>query len=180
LSPQLINLIVQNTGLDRGKLKNEIDKIKSCFQDKKIKENQIELLLNIQTNVDFNNLRDEALNGNKVKTNRLLADTVIESENNVFYLSSINQRINKLNEIVNLIKNHSDIAPVVDKLKPPVFWKDKPVVISQSKKWDRMKLKLAMNKTYDAEIAIKSNGSIKKELIIKKLIIELCATANAS
>ena len=80
-------------------MNNEIDKIISCFKDKKIDLKKIDLLIDIRTNDDFNLLKDEALNGNKINTNRLLADTVFEAENNIYYLSSINQRINKLNEI---------------------------------------------------------------------------------
>ena len=56
--------------------------------------NKIDSLLNLRENEDFNELKDEALSGNKDKINRLLADTVFEKENNVFYLNTINQRIN--------------------------------------------------------------------------------------
>ena len=99
LTNEVTNLIIENTGLDRNKVNNEIDKIISCFKDKKIDLKKIDLLIDIRTNDDFNLLKDEALNGNKINTNRLLADTVFEAENNIYYLSSINQRINKLNEI---------------------------------------------------------------------------------
>ena len=102
LTSQIINLIIQNTGLDRDKVNNEIDKIISCFKDKKIDLEKIDLLLNIRTNDDFNLLKDEALNGNKINTNKLLADTVFEIENNIYYLNSINQRINRLSEIENM------------------------------------------------------------------------------
>ena len=34
LSSEVINLIIENTGLDRNKVNNEIDKIISCFKDK--------------------------------------------------------------------------------------------------------------------------------------------------
>ena len=34
LTTQIINLIIQNTGLDRNKVNNEIDKIISCFKNK--------------------------------------------------------------------------------------------------------------------------------------------------
>ena len=46
LTAQVTNLIIQNTGLDRDKVNNEIDKIISCFKDKKIDLEKIDLLLN--------------------------------------------------------------------------------------------------------------------------------------
>ena len=180
LTNQVTNLIIQNTGLDRNKVNNEIDKIVSCFKNKKIDIKMLDSLLNIRTSDDFNQLKDEALNGNKINTNRLLADTVFEEENNIYYLNSINQRINKLNEIENMKKENSNIESIVSNLKPAVFWKDKPILIEQAKKWDKEKIRLALKKTYNTEIKIKSSSSIKKDLLIKNLIVELCITANSA
>ena len=180
LTNQVTNLIIQNTGLDRNKVNNEIDKIISCFKDKKIDLNKIDLLLNIRTSDDFNLLKDEALNGNKINTNRLLADTVFEVENNIYYLNSINQRINRLNEIENMKQQGSNVESLVSSLKPPIFWKDKPILIEQSKKWNKNKIQTALKKTYNIEVKIKSNSSIRKDLLIKNLIIELCTTASSA
>ena len=180
LTPQVINLILQNSGLDRNKINNEIDKITSFFPNKKIELEAVDQLLNIRTNEDFNYLKDAALNGNKINTNRLLADTVFEPENNVYYLNSINQRINKLYEIDSCKKTNSNIESLIANLKPPVFWKDKTILTEQAKKWDKKKIKSALSKTYDVEIKIKSNSSIRKDLVLKKLIVDLCSLANAS
>lgn len=180
LTTQVINFIIQNVGLDRNKLNNEIDKIISCFKDKKIDLKKIDLLLNIRTSDDFNLLKDEALNGNKNNTNRLLADTVFEIENNIYYLNSINQRINRLNEIQKLKQENSNIESLISNLKPPIFWKDKPMLIEQSRKWNKNKIQEALKKTYNTELEIKSNSSIRKDLLIKNLIIELCITASSA
>jgi DNA polymerase-3 subunit delta len=178
LTTQVINLIIQNTGLDRNKVNNEIEKIISLFQDKVINFEEIDLLLNIKTSDDFNLLRDEAISGNKTSTNRLLADTIFESENNIYYLNSINQRINKLQEIEKS-KNDSNIEYLVSNLKPPVFWKDKPALIEQAKKWNKKKIHIALKKTFETESAIKSSSSARNDLLIKNLIIEICSTANS-
>ncbi len=180
LTTQVINLIIQNTGLDRNKVNNEIDKVITCFKDKKIDHEKTELLLNIRTNEDFNLLKDQALNGNKINTNRLLADTIFEIDNNIYYLNSINQRINKLTQIENMKQENSNIETIISNLKPAVFWKDKPILIEQSKKWNKGKLQAALKKTYNAELEIKSNSSVRKDLLIKNLIIELCATASSA
>ncbi len=180
LTPQIINLIIDNTGLDRNKINNEIEKIESCFLDKIIDVNKLQLLLNIRTNDDFNQLKDDALNGNKFKTNKLLGDTVFEPENNIFYLNSINQRINRLKDIEELKNKNSNLEELLSYLKPPVFWKDKSMLIEQSKKWNKNKIQGALSMTYNAEIEIKSKANIRKDLIIKNLIIYLCSTANAS
>ena len=180
LSTQVINFIIQNTGLDRSKVNNEIEKIKSCFLEKKINLEKIDLLLNIKTNDDFNKLKDEALKGNKIKTNKLLADTVFEPESNIYYLNSINQRINKLYEIEKMKQNNSNTETLVSNLKPPIFWKDKPVLIEQTNKWNENKIKKALEKTYAVELQIKTGSAIKNDLLIKNLIIDLCTVANSA
>ena len=180
LSTQVINFIIQNTGLNRSKVNNEIEKIKSCFLEKKINLEKIDLLLNIKTNDDFNKLKDEALKGNKIKTNKLLADTVFEPESNINYLNSINQRINKLYEIEKLKQNNSNTETLVSSLKPPIFWKDKPVLIEQTNKWNENKIKKALEKTYTVELQIKTGSAIKNDLLIKNLMIDLCTVANSA
>ena len=179
VSPQVINSIVENTGLDRNKIINEIEKIKHYFHDKKIQDNKIDLLLNLRTNNDFNLLRDEAIKGNKINTNKLLSDTVFEPENHIYFLNLINQRINKLNEIEKIKNKAINIEAAIAELKPSVFWKDKPILIEQSKKWNEKKIQLALQKTFNTEIEIKSNSSVNKELLIKHLLIEICSTASS-
>ena len=179
LTPNVINLIAQNTNLDRNKVNNEIDKIKNCFTDKKIDQLKLISLLNIKTNDDFNLLKDEAMIGNKIKTNRLLADTVFESVNNVYYLNAINQRILKLKQLESLKNTNNNIEEAINALNPPVFWKDKPVLIEQSMKWTKSKIQIALKKTFNTEIEIKSNSSLRKDVLIKKLILDLCVTANS-
>ena len=180
INNETINLIIENTGLDRIKVNNEIEKIKSCFKDKTINAGEIGQLLNIKTNDDFAQLKDEAINGNKINTNKLLGDTIFETENNIYYLNLINQRINRLNEIQNMKQSGTNIETIISNLKPPVFWKDKPKLIEQSKKWNRNKIQTTLKKTYDIELKIKSNSSIRKDLLIKNLIVDLCNVANSA
>ena len=166
--------------MNRDKVNNEIEKIKSCFLDKQIHPEKLDLLLNVKMNDDFSVLKDEALSGNKIKTNMLLSDTVFETENNIYYLNLINQKINKLYEIDRLKQKNYNIETLISNLKPPIFWKDKPKLIEQSKKWNKEKLKKALDKTYSIEVEIKSNTSIRKNLLIKNLLVDLCTSASAA
>ena len=181
LSNQMINVIVQNTGFDRYKVDNEIKKIISYFGvNGELNLEKIEALLNIRSNDDFGTLRDEAIKGNKINTNKLLSDTVLEQENNIYNLNSINQRFYKLKEIESLKDSNSSIETIISNLRPPIFWKDKPIIIEQLKKWNKDKINKALNETYKTEIMIKSNSAIKKDLLLKKLIVDLCNKANSS
>ena len=179
LSTQNINMIIENTSLDRVRLDNELDKIITYFTNKKINTDTLELLLDIRVNDNFNLLKDEALCGNRNKTNKLLSDTVIDADKNIFYLNIINQRMNKLIETFELTKNIS-LENAVNTIKPPIFWKDKPMFMIQAKKWNKNKIKNVLKKTYDLEIKIKSNPIINKNILVKKLLIDVCELANTS
>ncbi len=181
LSNQIINIIVQNTGFDRYKVNNEVKKIISYFGvNGELNLEKIEALLNIRSNDDFSSLRDEAMKGNKINTNRLLSDTVLEMEHNIYNLNSINQRFYKLKEIESLKDSNSSIETIISNLRPPIFWKDKTTIMEQSKKWNKNKIDKALKETYKTEVMIKSNSTIKKDLLLKKLIVDLCNTANSS
>ena len=84
----------------------------------------------------------------------------------------------KLDEI-NSLKDNSNVEERLKKIKPPIFWKDKPNIIEQIKKWKTEKIKKALKYIYDLDIKIKTNSMINKEILIKKLIIDLCILANA-
>ncbi len=178
LSNQTLNIIIDNCGLDRTKLLNEIGKIKSYFNKKEIRQDELENLLNLKVNDNFNTLKDHALMGSKDKTNKLLSDTVLEPEKNILYLNFLNQRLTKIQEILKNNK-HDDFDNAISKIRPPIFWKDKPIFISQVKKWSKTKIIKALNLTYNIELKIKTNSLISQQLLIKKLLIDLCVLANA-
>lgn len=174
-----INLISDKCNLNRDKLNNELDKIYTFFLEKNIDRNKLEILLDNKINNDFSLLKDEAFNGNRIETNKLLSDTIINSEKNILYLNIINQRLLKLNEIFKLI-GQTSLEKAIDMLKPPIFWKDKPAFLKQAKKWNMNKIKKILNKTYNLELEIKSNSIVNKNILLKKLLIDICNLANAS
>ena len=178
LTRENINIILGSSGLDRVKLQNEISKIQTYFIEKKIDTKELEKLLNYHENQNFNELKDEAFKGNRIKTNNLLDSTIFETDKSVYYLNLLSQRLIKLDEI-NSLKDISNIEDRLNKIKPPIFWKDKPNIIEQIKKWKSEKIKKALKYIYDLDIKVKSNSIINKEILIRKLIIDLCILANA-
>ena len=179
LSSQNINIIIDNSNLQRDKLYNELDKIITFFTNKEIVTEKLELLLNSKTNDNFNLLKDVAINGNKNKTNKLLSETIIEPEKNILYLNIINQRLNKISDVLKLVQS-TNLENAINITKPSIFWKDKATVIEQTKKWNKNKIKNILNMTYSVELEIKSNSVINKNILLKKLLVDICTMANAS
>jgi len=180
VNTQLINILIDNCSLDRIKLNNELDKIATFFSDKVIKTNLLENMLNEKVDEDFDSIKDSALNGRKIVTNKLLSSTMFEPEKNIYYLNSINQRLNKLREVALLSSDKTDTTQVINNLRPPIFWKDKPNFIMQTKKWNVNKLNKALKKTYEIEIKMKSSSDVNNNVLMRKLLIDVCYIANAS
>ena len=179
LTLQNINIIIDNCSLNRTKLYNELNKILIFFENKKIDTNKLKLLLNEEENDDFNYLKDEALSGNKFNTNKLISNTILEKDKSIFYISLINQRLLKLNDINHLKNENNNIESAINNVKPPIFWKDKPIFLNQAKKWNLKKINKILNKTYNIELTLKSNPIINGSILIKNLLLELCVTANS-
>ena len=172
-------MIMENGWLDRSKLNNELNKVAIFFENKIIDTNKLEVLLNLKENNNFDLLKDQALIGDKIKTNRLISNTILEKERNIFYLNVINQRLMKLLEIVKIAKDNN-VDDAINKIKPPIFWKDKTIFNLQARKWDQNKLKKMLGQTYKIEFKIKSNSQITHSLLIKKLLVDICCLANSS
>ena len=177
LSSIVVNKITESCGNERAKLNNEIEKIKIFFNKKVINYEKLIQLLNLREDDDFNILRDSAVSGNKLNTNNLLNSVYINNEKTPLYLSLINQRLYKIKETIQMNEN---IETAINKLRPPIFWKDKTTFIHQCKLWSVRKINLALNITYVTELAIKSQSNINKNTIFKKLIIDICGIANAA
>ena len=178
LSTQNLNLIIDNCNLDRLKLNNELNKIITCFPNNEIIGEKLEELLNAKVNEDFNILKNNAFSGNKQKTNKLLSDTIIDPDKVIYYLNLINQRLKNLDQICDLSKE-SSLVDSINKIKPPIFWKEKPIFQQQAKVWNREKISSLLNQTYDLEIKIKSNSNIDKHILLRNLIVDICNLANA-
>tara|TARA_B100001059_G_scaffold123712_1_gene123689 strand:+ start:10928 stop:11917 length:990 start_codon:yes stop_codon:yes gene_type:complete len=175
---EIVNLISENTINDRIKLTNEIEKIKNYFNNISLNINDLNKLLNLREDEDFNNIKDFALAGNVKKTNSLLDICFMEDEKSIFYLALLNTRLFKLKEIS--LKKNKNLETALNEIKPPIFWKDKPMFITQAKAWSEDKIIKALKKTYDTETMIKSSYNIKKKTLLKKLLIDICNLANAA
>tara|TARA_Y100001970_G_scaffold165156_1_gene201823 strand:+ start:150 stop:368 length:219 start_codon:yes stop_codon:yes gene_type:complete len=68
----------------------------------------------------------------------------------------------------------------LDNLSPKIFWKDKPIILRQVKKWNLEKLEIAKNKIRDAEIKMKTKMNSYNSIIIKNLLIKLYILANST
>ena len=178
LSGEIINLIISNSNMNRSVIKNELIKIKNFFLEKKINKKETLEILNIKNNTSFDEIRDNALSGEKKKINQSLSEINILKEDIFLYLNSLNYRIMKLQEIIKISEGDKNkYEENLNSLRPPIFWKDKPVVVKQLKKWDLESLTILASKISETEILIKKNSFIRNDVVLKDLIIDVAKKA---
>jgi DNA polymerase-3 subunit delta len=179
LSGEIVNLIISNSNMERKIIKSEIIKIKSFFLEKRINKEEISELLNVKSNSNFDEIRDSALKGEKNMVNKLLSEVDLINEDTFFYLNSFNYRIMKLQEIIKNSQNNKDnYQNSLENLKPPIFWKDKPIVAQQLEKWNLNELTQLATKISKTEILMKKNSYLRNDVVIKDLIINIvCKTS---
>lgn len=180
MNQEIINMLINNSGLDRKVLSNEIDKIKALFLDKKIKPEKLDKLINNTYNLDFEKLRDSCLEGDKKKLNENLGNIVLQNEDVYFYLASLNLRIQKLLQLQNQYEMDKNLDLAIENIKPKIFWKDKPVFLKQIKKWNIRKLEMAKKVLINTEIRMKTKLNTYNSTLIKNLLIRMYRIANST
>lgn len=180
LTGEITNLIINNSNMNRRVIKGELEKIKNFFLDNRINKEDILEILNIKNDSTFDQIRDRALLGDKTKVNQLLSQTEILNDESFFYLHNLNYRVTRLYEIIKISENQNNYEQTINGMKPPIFWKDKPLVIQQLKRWDQKKLEEVLVKIGETEILMKKNSYLKNETVIKDLVINLTNKASTS
>ncbi len=180
LTGEIINLIIYNSNTDRRIIKSELVKIKYFFLNKKITKEEVFEILNIKDDTSFDKIRDSALSGDKIKINKLLSEMELLNVDAFFYLNSLNYRVMKLQEVIRISDGKSNrYEQALESLKPPIFWKDKPIIVQQLHKWNLKKLSQLAEEIGETEILMKKNSYLRCDIIIKRLLINLTSRASS-
>ena len=142
----------------------------------KIDENELEILLRSDTNEIFNDIRDAVLTKDKLKLNNLLNDFVFIKEDAYIYFNSINTRLLKLLDIFNLVNKNVNLDNAVDTIKPPIFWKDKPIYKKMMNKWDKSSVLEAVKYLGKIDKMMKTNSNVNGLTLIKNSLNNICST----
>ena len=174
LNSEAINLIIKASNLNRIEVMAIIKKIKIYFTDNIIKLDHIDGLLNLDGSDNFDELRDASFGGDKKKLEELLGRTILLQEFNLLYLNKLTTRITRLLEANHMMKNTNSLIETVNNMKPPIFWKDKDIFVSQLRKWNIKKLNKGLKELANIELRIKKDLSHNSQNLIKRFLINFC------
>ena len=166
ISQQLINVLIERSRGDRKNLNNELEKIDAYLLNKKnLNLEEIIKLTNLAENYNASELVDHSLAKNTRKTVTILNENNYSDEDNIIIIRTLLAKLKRLVKIHELVDEKNNIEQAVSTSKPPIFWKDKPLVIQQIRSWKKEHLKDLIYKTNDIELLIKKNSTIAKNIL---------------
>jgi len=171
ISQQLINVLVERSRGDRKNLNNELEKIENFSLNKKnLNIEEIIKLTNLADNYSASELVDHSLAKNTRKTVTILGENNYSDEDNIIIIRTLLAKLKRLVKIYELIDEKSNIEQAISACKPPIFWKDKPLVIQQIRSWKKDGLEQLIYKTNEIELLVKKNSALAKNILADFII----------
>ena len=166
ISQKLINILVERSRGDRKNLKIELAKIESFSLNKKsIDLGQIISLTNLADNYSASELVDSSLAKNTRKTIAILNENNYSDEDNIIIIRTLLSKIKRLLKIQKFVNEKNNVDQALSLIKPPVFWKDKPVITQQINAWKENELENLIYETNEIEYLIKKNSGMAKNIL---------------
>jgi len=171
ISQQLINVLVERSRGDRKNLNNELEKIENFSLDKKnLNIEEIIRLTNLADNYSASELVDHSLAKNTRKTITILGENNYSDEDHIIIIRTLLAKIKRLVKIYELVDKKNNIEQAISACKPPIFWKDKPLVTQQIRSWNKNILKDLIYKTNEIELLVKKNSVLAKNILADFII----------
>jgi DNA polymerase-3 subunit delta len=179
ISQQLINVLIERSRGDRKNLNNELEKIETYSLNKKnLNLQEIIKLTNLADNYGASELVDHSLAKNTRKTVTILSENNYSDEDNIIIIRTLLAKLKRLVKIYELVDKKNNIEQAITTCKPPIFWKDKPLVTQQMRSWRKDHLKNLIYETNEIELLMKKNSTIAKN-ILSDFIINNSRTVNS-
>ena len=173
ISQETINLLVSRCNGDRGYLKLELSKISNYLIGRKnISLKEIYTLTNLSENYTATELVDSSLGKNYEKTCRILNESYYSQEDTFLILRIFLQKSKRILSMLETINNGKNIDIAIQEHKPPIFWKDKPIIKHQIQLWRYDNVQLIISKINSLEIMIKKNNSLGM-ILLKDFIYDV-------
>ena len=178
LSREAINILIEKSNSDRNNLRNEIEKIKSYSLNKKSLElDEIKSLVNFSGEYKSDILINECLCGNISQYKKIISELYTNTINQIFLLRILSNKIHRLLKIKEQKNKSNNIDNVINTSKPPIFWKEKPLVKKQLTIWSLNDLQKMISDINNTELLCKKNPQISNSIFLS-FFSEICKKAN--
>ena len=101
-----------------------------------------------------------------------MSENIYTQEDTFLILRVFLQKAKKLLSLLEIINSENNVEKVINEYKPPIFWKDKPVLKKQLQLWSFENIINLICELNDIEIKIKKNSS-QNLILMKNFIYEI-------
>jgi DNA polymerase-3 subunit delta len=180
ISPSNINLIVNKCSGDREKLQNELQKIEFFSKNgKKIDNENISKLVNLNENHNISELIDNCLAKNKKKIISILNENNFSNEDCITIIRFFIIKAKKLLALSKTFETNKNMDLTISSAKPPIFWKEKEITKLQIYKWKSKSIKRLIYTLSEVELQIKKNINNSINLITDFILSQSLAEPNS-
>ena len=166
ISQANINLIISKCNGDRNSLLNELIKIENfTLEGRKISIEDISKLINLNENHSVSELIDNCLIKNKKKIMLILNENNFSNEDCILITRTFLIKSKKILALTQQYKINKNIDLTISSARPPIFWKDKEIVMQQIYKWTPKAISKLIYKLNELELNIKKNVNNSIHLI---------------
>ena len=177
-SREVKNLLIQKSNNDRNNLFNELEKIKSFSINKKnLDLDEVKKLINFSGEYKPDNLINECLSGNISEYKKIISELYTNTINQILFLRILNSKVQKLLKMKEVEKDFNNVDGLINSAKPPIFWKDKPIIKKQLTIWNFHDLQKIIYDIDNTELLCKKNPQIAK-VIFFKFFNNICKKAS--
>ena len=165
---QLFNL----NKLNRNDVNSALEKLKLIADEKQLDNEMIFSLFNTTSSYDAFQISNALLTENKQELNKILSSFYHFAFNFNEIIGPLKYKINKLISLYDFDLGGKNISKLIEKYKPPIFWKEKKTIQIQMSKWTKDDLMILLEKINQIEIMCKTNYEIS-EIIFNKFLLDI-------
>lgn len=174
-----VTAIAESTGGDRGIVRQELLKL-ALYLDAAPEAPVAADIADIEAvgadlgEADFSALVDSVASGRPDIADRQLAGFRTSGIPGITLLRAVARRFWLLLDLRQMVDGGASTARAVDGARPPVFWKEKPVVTAQLAQWQTPQVRVVLARLLAAERAIKRSGSAG-DIAVDQLLLRLAS-----
>ena len=166
ISPLNINFLINKCNGDRRNLKNELHKIEMfCLNKRNIKDEELQKLVCLSENKNINELIDCCLVKDEKNTINILNDNIFNNDDSILITRTFLNKLKKIHKLILSYEKNKNLIETIRNAKPPIFWKDKPIVEKQIRTWKPDLIEKLIIDINEIELQIKRNNTNSINLI---------------
>ncbi len=154
----VVEYLCSQLGNDREVTRSELEKIITyAGEEKALSLADVEALVDYNRDTNLDDIVNAAADKNVGALDKTLSVHLREGTSPVAYLRALQRYFNRLYFIKSKMEAGYDVETVVGSLRPPVFYKQKPLLIRHARNWSLPQIVKALKLLVAAEITSKTS-----------------------